>query len=154
MTEEITKHAFVDDYPYLVYTDNVNNVYINNGFGELPIASANKLGCVRVGSGLEINEQGILFISGSGNDYQITVENGEINKSFNDLLAMLREGGKPYILDEFHDGSDFTFNRFELEQLQYDNGTYFAIFSNLTRGCQIGQVLFYSSSPITNMILD
>ena len=154
MTEEITKHALVDDYPYLVYTDKVNNVYINNGIGELPIATANKLGCVRVGSGLEINEQGILYISGAGNDNQIIVENGEISKSFNDLLAMLREGGKPYILDEFHDGSDFTFNRFDLEQLQYDNGSYLAFFTNCGRGAQSNVITFYSSSPISNMILD
>ncbi|MBR5435228.1 MAG: hypothetical protein IK117_12425 [Bacteroidales bacterium] len=154
MTEEITKHALVDDYPYLVYTDKVNNVYINNGFGELPIATANKLGCIRVGSGLSVNDEGIVYISGTGNDDEVIVTDGELGKSFNELLEMLRSGRKPYIFEEYHNGSDYYVNRFELGQLQYNEGTYFAVFSNLTRGGQISQVAFYSSSPITNMILD
>lgn len=154
MTDEITKHSMVDDYPYLVYADNVNTVYINNGGGDLPIASANRLGCIRVGSGLSVNDEGIVYISGTGNDDEVIVTDGELGKSFNELLEMLRSGGKPYIFDEYHDGGDYYVNRFELGQLQYHEGTYFAVFSNLTRGIQISQVVFYSSSPTTNMILD
>ena len=71
MTEKLSKREFVDEYPYLVYTDKEDTAYNGSGgSGSIPIASADTLGGVKVGEGLSITEEGVLSANGgSGLDF-------------------------------------------------------------------------------------
>lgn len=68
MTENLTKHAYVDDYPYICYAPeaDMNISDASGGGGDLPIASANTLGGVKIGEGLNITSEGVLSSSGGG----------------------------------------------------------------------------------------
>ena len=73
-----TKHEFIDDNPYITYTGKPDTAYDGEGGGgggggyTLPIASANTLGGVKVGDGLEIAESGVLSVDDE-NEAQIAV---------------------------------------------------------------------------------
>ena len=71
MADYPAKHEFVDDYPYLAYASEVDTVAGSGEGGEgggsytLPVASADTLGGVKIGSGLAIDNNGVLSSSGS-----------------------------------------------------------------------------------------
>ena len=73
-----TKHEFIDDNPYITYTGKPDTAYDGEGGGgggggyTLPIASADTLGGVKIGDGLEIAESGVLSVDDE-NETQIAV---------------------------------------------------------------------------------
>ena len=72
-----TKHEFIDDNPYITYTGKPETAYDGEGGGggggyTLPIASAETLGGVKIGDGLEIAESGVLSVDAE-NETQIAV---------------------------------------------------------------------------------
>lgn len=104
MSDFVTKHDFVDDYPYIAYTPKADTAITGNE-SSLPVASADTLGGVKVGSGLSITEEGVLSASGGGGGGDVLVVNFEYTEEV-----------------EYTNGvkADKTF---EEVQTAYDNGT-------------------------------
>lgn len=100
MTEKLSKREFVDENPYLVYTSEEDTAYNgSSGSGSIPIASADTLGGVKVGSGLTITGAGVLSASGGGSDiveipilYDDEQDGYYTNKKASEIIAEIKNG--------------------------------------------------------------
>lgn len=81
------KHEFVDDYPYLAYASEADTVAGSGEGGSggggsytLPVASADTLGGVKIGSGLAIDSDGVLSSSGGASINIVEVRENNQNQ--------------------------------------------------------------------------
>ena len=101
------KQDFIDENPYLTYSGKADNAYDGEGGGgggyTLPTASADTLGGVKVGSGLSINEGGVL----SENAFVITGDLAEnsgnwtianVSKTLNEIYSAINNGLIPIFI--------------------------------------------------------
>ena len=136
MADYPAKHEFVDDYPYLAYASEVDTIAGSGGEGggegsyTLPIASANTLGGVKIGSGLAIDNDGVLSSSGGGggddllyvidfiydddgeNVYGIAYHNN-VEITGNDIDTVVNQGKVPVMFDTFKIPYYYNGKRFE-----------------------------------------
>ena len=102
-----TKHEFVDDNPYITYTGKTDTAYDGEGGGgggggyTLPIASADTLGGVKIGDGLEIAESGVLSVDVENPYFKVTATYGNsamtLDKSYNQIKEAIDSGKIPYL---------------------------------------------------------
>lgn len=85
---------------------------------------------------------------------KVVFEDPEINKSFNDLLAMFNQGIIPWLIDEFEEDG---VNEYWFKQCSYlhsEEGLYLAVFASIDRGNLLNGFAFVSSDPTLPMFLD
>ena len=101
-------------------------------------------------AGLNKIEQGIANAGGGG---LVTInEDGELDKNFNELIAMAEAGIIPcFIQEEESNTTNYYF--YKLAWLYIDNGTYVAIFST-TVSSEITEFAFIASSATGTLVLD
>ena len=100
MSEPLTKHAFVDDNPFICYSPDEQASTSNisgGGGGDIPIASADTLGGVKIGEGLNITSEGVLSSSGGGSNVEIinaslVDEVYTLDKTFNQVKTLFDSG--------------------------------------------------------------
>ena len=96
-------------------------------------------------------EQGIAGAGGSG---LIGYENGELDKNYNELNAMLESGVIPWFIDVFDDSPELFTRALQLQRLYtYENTTYIATFACLDPNGNYTSV-FVASSATGTLVLD
>lgn len=151
-----TKHEFIDDNPYITYTGKPDTAYDGEGGGggggyTLPIASADTLGGVKIGDGLEIAESGALSV-----DVELGViqyDNGTLNASFNDLKSLMEKGITPRYYYLFNDDGEKHHFIYECFRLIEEIGNYQALFVS-PASSDLNPNAFISSSPTDNFTED
>ena len=104
MSDFTTKHAPIDDYPYICYAPDVN---MNTENIDLPIASASTLGGVKIGSGIEVTSDGTISASGGGGGggatpiITVITEDGTTTSdtTFSEIASIIGNGQFPIVKD-------------------------------------------------------
>ena len=152
-----TKHEFIDDNPYITYTGKPETAYDGEGGGgggggyELPIASADTLGGVKIGDGLEIAESGVLSVDAETG--VILFDDGTLNASFNELKSLMEKGITPRFYTFYDDDPTIDYFIYECFHIKKDNNQYIADFVNPYES-GLNPMSFISDDVNANMILD
>jgi len=96
-------------------------------------------------------ENGIASAGGGG---LIGFENEELDKNFNELMAMVEAGTVPWIVDIFEDAPDIVTRMLSLTYLFTDGSNYIAYFACVDYGNNLYSMAFIASSATGTLVLD
>lgn len=96
-------------------------------------------------------EQGVANAGGGG---LIGYENGELDKNYNELMAMVESGTVPWIIDEFDDPPDIYTRVLPLTYMHTDGSNYTVLFGCADDGNQLYSLVFIASSATGTLVLD
>ena len=78
---------------------------------------------------------------------------GELNKTYNELLAMINDGIMPHYVYVFDDSPDIIYSVYYLYNISYEGGDYMAYFATATGGSMNAHG-FLSSTADGTLIFD
>lgn len=85
----------------------------------------------------------------------LTVTEGTLNASYNDLMSMLQNNTIPYTVDVFNDDGEIYTRLLRLQYLYESNGSYLAMFATENVGASGWYPIGYAStSADDNLVLD
>ena len=96
-------------------------------------------------------EQGI---AGAGGGGLIGYENAELDKNFNELMAMVEAGTIPWIIDVYDDSPEIFTRVMPLTCMYTDGSDYIVVFGCIDFGNQLYSLSFIASSATGTLVLD
>ena len=96
-------------------------------------------------------ENGIASAGGGG---LVTVENGTLDKNFNELKAMVESGIAPFIISVFDDSPEIYTRALSVGCLWTDGSSWSATFGCVDLGGQIYSEAYVASSATGTLVLD
>ena len=121
--------AISDDLRYFIKSIVPNSVYKNglDPSGEIPIASADNLGCIKVGNGLSITDGGVLSVSGvsgGGLVVHVDMQTFTLDKTYAEIVAAAQTGYVGMLMQSGQEEYDV----YSLIGYGYDSGDGYCVF--------------------------
>lgn len=96
-------------------------------------------------------ENGIANAGGGG---LIGYENAELDKNYNELMAMVESGTIPWIIDVFDDSPEIITRVVPLTYMHTDGNDYIVAFGCVDNGNNFYTLVFIASSATGTLVLD